>query len=180
MDTKIRGGKYRDIPTFYDYAPKKNHILGLDCAGIVVALGSSKIGNVKIGDHVTCTTTPFGHGSNAEYASVKATKVALIPENVSFADAASLPVIGLTAFEGLEERLMVKKDEKVGLLIVNGAGGVGTAGQLTIMMSSLRLNTLTFSYSIGGSALSSSSYYCYCFSSRESAMVQGPWSNSRS
>ena len=129
MDTKIRGGKYRDIPTFYDYAPKENHILGLDCAGIIVALGSSDIDNVKIGDRIACTANPFGYGSNAEYIPVKAIKVALIPDNVSFADAASLPVVGLTAFEGLEERLGVKQDEKVGLLIVNGAGGVGSVGQ---------------------------------------------------
>ena len=109
---------------------------------------------------------------------MKAIGAALIPNNVSFADAASLPVVGLTAFEGLEGRLEVKRDEKAGLLIVNGAGGVGTAGQLTIMTLSLRLNTSAFSYSIGCSALSSSSDYRYCFSSRESTVVQGSWSDS--
>ncbi len=98
----------------------KNPILGADTAGRVEAVGS-KVKLFKPGDEV------FGElsaGGFAEYACGKENQLALKPANVSFAQAAAVPLAGLTAWQGLQKIGEIKAGQTV---LVNGAsGGVGT------------------------------------------------------
>jgi NADPH:quinone reductase-like Zn-dependent oxidoreductase len=93
---------------------------GVDFAGTVESVGKN-VTQFKLGDEV------FGgrHGAFAEYLSVRADRaVVLKPANVSFEQAAAVPVAGLTALQALRDKGMVQPGQKV---LINGAsGGVGT------------------------------------------------------
>jgi NADPH:quinone reductase-like Zn-dependent oxidoreductase len=92
---------------------------GVDFAGVVEAAGN-KVTQWKQGDEV------FGacDGALAEFARVPGSKVARKPATVSFEQAASVPVAGLTALQGLRDRGRLQPGQKV--LINGAAGGVGT------------------------------------------------------
>ena len=92
---------------------------GIDLAGEVEAVGS-KVTQFKPGDEV------FGsaRGTFAEYVCTVESKIALKPEQVTFAQAASINVAGLTAIQGLRDHGKVQAGHKV--LINGAAGGVGT------------------------------------------------------
>lgn len=98
----------------------KNTRLGADIAGRVEAVG----GNVKQfrpGDEVFGS---IGHGGFAEYACAPETRLALKPENLSFEEAAAVPMAALTALQGLRDEGQIHSGQKV---LINGAsGGVGT------------------------------------------------------
>lgn len=97
----------------------KDWRVGADLAGVVEAVGSAAEG-VAPGDEV------FGSGSGAwaEYVVARASRLAPRPQNVSFEEAASVPIAGLTALQALRDHGQVQAGEKV---LVNGAsGGVGT------------------------------------------------------
>ena len=93
--------------------------LGHDAAGQVEAVGGSVI-EFKPGDEV------FGacHGALAEYACASETKLAMKPGNVTFEQAASVPVAALTALQGLRDKGKIQPEQRV--LINGGSGGVGT------------------------------------------------------
>ncbi len=97
----------------------KNPVLGLDVAGMVVAVGS-KVTRFQAGDEV------FGiaQGSFAEYAAAREDKLAPKPAGLSFEQAAVVPVSALTALQGLRDAGRVEAGQKV--LIVGASGGVGT------------------------------------------------------
>ena len=99
-------------------------VLGIDMAGIVEAIGEGVTG-FKIGDEVYGMTGGIAgvQGSLAEYAAVDADLLALKPSNLTMKEAAALPLIFITAWEGLVDRAKVDKDKTV--LIQGGAGGVG-------------------------------------------------------
>jgi len=99
-------------------------ILGIDMAGIVEAVGEGVKG-VKVGDEVYGMTGGIAgvQGSLAEYAAVDADLLALKPSNLTMKEAAALPLIFITAWEGLVDRAKVSKDKTV--LIHGGGGGVG-------------------------------------------------------
>lgn len=124
IDIKVRGGVYDDFPDYFDHVPKPFQIIGFDAAGVVVEAGPS-VSNLRPGDDVYYAGSPVRQGSNAEYQLVDARSVARKPANLSFAEAAALPLTYITAYEALVERLGISKDENASLLIVNGAGGVG-------------------------------------------------------
>lgn len=92
---------------------------GMDVAGEVVAAGS-KVTQFKPGDAVFGTCL----GSFAEYACAAEKALANKPANLSFAEAAAIPVAGLTALQGLRDIGKLQAGEKI--LINGGAGGVGT------------------------------------------------------
>ena len=98
----------------------KSRIIGADIAGQVVAVGAN-ITQFKPGDEV------FGDiatGGFAEYVCTTANKLVLKPSNVSFAEAAAVPLAANTALQGLRDKGQVQSGQKV---LVNGAsGGVGT------------------------------------------------------
>ena len=92
---------------------------GVDCAGVVEAVGSA-VTSFKAGDQV------FGNcrGAFAEYAVAPESKIAPKPEGISFEDAAACPVAALTALQGLRNHGKIQPGHNV---LINGAsGGVGT------------------------------------------------------
>jgi NADPH:quinone reductase-like Zn-dependent oxidoreductase len=98
----------------------KNSILGADVAGRVEAVGKN-ITQFKPGDEVF---GDIGHGGFAEYALGKEKQLVLKPANLSFEQAAAVPVAGLTALQGLRDSGKIQAGQKV--LINGAAGGVGT------------------------------------------------------
>ena len=98
----------------------KNQIPGLDIAGRVEAVGKN-VSRFKLGDEVF---GDIGHGSFAEYAIGNENQLALKPSNLSFDEAAAVPVAGLTALQGLRDSGKIQTGQKV--LINGAAGGVGT------------------------------------------------------
>jgi NADPH:quinone reductase-like Zn-dependent oxidoreductase len=100
------------------FKPKKQS-LGADLAGQVEAVGKN-VSTFSPGDEVF----GFGGGSFAEYVCVQQDMLALKPENLSFEQAAAVPLAGLTALQALRDYGAVRAGQKV---IINGAsGGVGT------------------------------------------------------
>ena len=101
----------------------KNTILGADIAGCVEAVGRN-VKQFRPGDAVFGDVFGLGSGSFAEYVSVPESALALKPSNVSFEEAASVPVAALTALHGLRDLGHIQPGQKV---LINGAsGGVGT------------------------------------------------------
>ncbi|WP_084130759.1 zinc-binding alcohol dehydrogenase family protein [Demequina sp. NBRC 110055] len=100
-------------------------ILGFDGAGTVVALGSAVEG-FAVGDEVWWSGDAFRDGSNADLQAVDYRIVSRKPESVSFADAASLPLTAITAWEGMFERMRINREDTGTILMVGGAGGVGS------------------------------------------------------
>ena len=101
----------------------KNTILGADIAGCVEAVGRS-VKQFRPGDAVFGDVFGLGSGSFAEYVSVPESALALMPSNVSFEQAAAIPVAAVTALQGLRDQGHIQPGQKV---LINGAsGGVGT------------------------------------------------------
>lgn len=105
-------------------APDLPAILGMDFAGIVTALGAG-VTKFAVGDAVYgCAGGVKGRaGTLAEYAVVDSRLVAHKPTSLSMREAAALPLVSITAWEGLVDRAKTKSGDKV--LIHAGAGGVG-------------------------------------------------------
>ena len=97
----------------------KNPLLGYDVAGRVEALGPNA-GSLRTGDEVFGTC----RGSFAEYAVARADRLASKPDNVSFAEAAAVPISGYAALQAVREHGGVRAGQRV--LIIGAAGGVGT------------------------------------------------------
>ncbi|XP_041005900.1 2-methylene-furan-3-one reductase-like [Juglans microcarpa x Juglans regia] len=100
---------------------------GFDVAGVVVKVGS-QVKNFKVGDEVfgdinEAALQPKRFGSLAEYTAVEERVLSLKPNNLSFVEAASLPLVIETAYEGLE-RTGFSAGKSI--LVLGGAGGVGT------------------------------------------------------
>src|SRR6201997_5948588 len=118
LDLKIRAGQ----------AAHARHplpaILGIDLAGIVEAVGPD-VAAFREGDEVYGMTGGVGgvQGSLAEYAAVDATLLAPKPDSLGMREAAALPLVFITAWEGLVDRAHVQAGQTV--LIHGGAGGVG-------------------------------------------------------
>ena len=118
IDSKIRTG-------VAPYAmPALPAVLGTDLAGVVEAIGP-EVSAFNIGDEVYGLTGGVRglQGSLAEYAAVDASLLALKPRNLTLREAAALPLVALTAWEGLIDKAGVKAGQKV--LIQAGSGGVG-------------------------------------------------------
>ncbi|MCK1715683.1 MULTISPECIES: NADP-dependent oxidoreductase [unclassified Bradyrhizobium] len=118
LDSKIRDGEFKLI---LPYRPP--FALGHDVAGIVVRIGS-KVRRFKPGDEVYARPRDGRIGTFAQYIAVNEVDMALKPKNLSMEEAASIPLVGLTAWQALVELAELKKGQKV--LIHAGSGGVGT------------------------------------------------------
>jgi NADPH:quinone reductase-like Zn-dependent oxidoreductase len=101
----------------------KNSILGSDVAGRVELVGSH-VTQFRPGDEVFGYLSRYGGRTFAEYACAAEDEIALKPANLSFAQAAAVPVAALTALTGLRNMGNVKPEDKV--LIQGASGGVGT------------------------------------------------------
>ncbi len=98
------------------------HILGLDSAGTVEEVGSD-VTNIKVGDKVVYHGDLTKKGGYAEYGVTTAHTVSIIPEGISFEDAAALPTAGYTAYQALFHKMHAAKGQTI--LVHAGAGGVG-------------------------------------------------------
>jgi NADPH:quinone reductase-like Zn-dependent oxidoreductase len=130
IDVKVRGGVYDDYPDYYSHTTMehdKYQILGFDGSGVIEEVGSD-VDKTKFqkGDEVYYLASPFRQAGNADYVAASTTCFALKPKNLSFEEAAGVPLTGLTAHQCLVERLEIKEGEQCGILIINGAGGVGS------------------------------------------------------
>ncbi len=101
------------------FGKPKEPVPGLDLAGTVVAVGSS-VTRFEVGDPVF----GIGRGSFAEYAAAREDKLARKPANLTFEQAAVVPVSGLTAIHGLRDAGRVESGQRV--LVIGASGGVGT------------------------------------------------------
>ncbi len=120
VDWKIRLGLLQNhIPHEFPI------ILGWDAAGILSEIGKN-VQTFKKGDEVFayCRQPKIHWGTYAEYICVPAHYLALKPKNISFAQAAAIPLAGLTAWQSLFDFAHLKKGESI--LIHAGAGGVGS------------------------------------------------------
>jgi NADPH:quinone reductase-like Zn-dependent oxidoreductase len=97
--------------------------LGSDLVGVVVEVGS-RVTRFKPGDAVFANIFDLGIGSIAEFAVVPESAAALKPANLDFVQAASIPMVGLTSWQALKERLDLRAGQKV--FIPAGSGGIGT------------------------------------------------------
>src|SRR4051812_30215609 len=102
---------------------RRPFILGHDEAGRAVRVGS-KVRKFKLGDDVYARPRDGRIGTFAEFIAIDEADVALKPGNLSMEEAASIPLVGLTAWQALIERANLKKGQKV--FIQAGSGGVGT------------------------------------------------------
>jgi NADPH:quinone reductase-like Zn-dependent oxidoreductase len=101
----------------------KHKILGVDVAGQVEAVGSA-VARFKPGDEVYANLLDHGYGGFAEYVSVPVDVVSLKPANLSFEEAAAVPMAAVTALQGLRHHGELQPTQKV---LINGAsGGVGS------------------------------------------------------
>lgn len=97
--------------------------MGSDLAGIVVEVGS-RVRRFKAGDAVFASLFDTGKGSLAEFVAVPESAAALKPGNLDFVQAASIPMVGLTAWQAFQERAQLKRGQKI--FIPAGSGGIGT------------------------------------------------------
>ena len=118
LDSKIRNGEFKLI---LPYRPP--FVLGHDVAGVVVRVGA-RVKRFKPGDEVYARPADHRIGTFAELIAVQEKDVALKPKNLTMEEAASIPLVGLTAWQALVERGRLKRGQKV--FIQAGSGGVGT------------------------------------------------------
>ncbi|WP_380780385.1 NADP-dependent oxidoreductase [Sphingomonas sp. R86520] len=118
LDGKIRDGAFKPILPY-----KPPFVLGHDLAGIVTAVGAD-VRRFKVGDAVYGRPRDGRIGTFAERIVVSEADLAAKPASLSMAEAASIPLVGLTAWQVLVERADLKRGQKI--LIHAGSGGVGT------------------------------------------------------
>jgi alcohol dehydrogenase len=126
-DYKLRDGRLRFV-TRYDLP----QVAGSELSGVVEAVGAG-VTRFAVGDRVFARVDKKKLGAYAPCAVVHETLVAKMPASLDFADAAGLPLAGLTALQALRDELGVTAGDRV--FISGGAGGVGTlAIQLAVWM----------------------------------------------
>lgn len=105
------------------FKPTRFQILGCDIAGRVEAVGRN-VRQFKPGDEVFGDTFASGFGGFAEYTCARENEVVAKPANLSFEEAAAVPLAAMTALHGLRDKGQIRPGQKV---LINGAsGGVGT------------------------------------------------------
>jgi NADPH:quinone reductase-like Zn-dependent oxidoreductase len=118
LDSKVRNGEFKMMLPY-----TTPFILGHDVSGAVTEVGSNA-SKFKVGDEVYARPADYRIGGFAEFISINENDVAFKPKNLSMEEAASLPLVGLTAWQALIEKVNLKKGQKV--FIQAGSGGVGT------------------------------------------------------
>jgi NADPH:quinone reductase-like Zn-dependent oxidoreductase len=118
LDSKIRNGEFKLILRY-----RLPLVLGHEVAGVVVRIGS-RARRFKPGDEVYARPADGRIGAFAEYIAIKEADVAIKPRALAMEEAASIPLVGLTAWQVLIERANLRPGQRV--LIHAGAGGVGT------------------------------------------------------
>ncbi len=119
-DSMLRSGYMQKMVTLQFPAT-----MGSDVAGVVVAADSAA-GSLKAGDRVYGASGAFsgGSGAFAEYAAAAVGRVARLPSDLTFIQAAALPLAGVSALQAVEENLQLRAGSRI--LIHGGAGGIGS------------------------------------------------------
>lgn len=117
VDFKMVHGAARMI-----FSPKRPYPLGFDLSGVVIGLGT-EVTDFKIGDEVYSKVPWEQMGTVAKFGVVQADMVALKPSNISFPEAAGVPLVGCTVIESFE---IGKVKQGTRILIHAGSGGIGT------------------------------------------------------
>ncbi len=118
LDSKIRDGEFKLILPY-----SLPLILGNDVAGVVTRVGS-RVQRFKAGDQVYARPDKDRIGTFAEFIAMNENDVAIKPKNLTMEESASIPLVGLTAWQALIEKANLKNGQKV--FIQAGSGGVGT------------------------------------------------------
>lgn len=118
IDCKIREGAFRAALRY-----RLPRTLGMDLSGVVAGVGA-RVTRWKVGDAVVASPGPKTPGSYAELTVVRQAELGRKPANLTHAEAASLPLAFLTAWQALVVHARLQRGEKV--LVQAGAGGVGT------------------------------------------------------
>ena len=151
VDTKVRAPK--------DKVETEPKILGWDAAGIVVEVGT-EVSDFKPGDEVYYAGDITRPGSNSEFQLIDSRIVGRKPQTLDFAEAAALPLTSITAWEALFDRLKIAKDgtdADKSILIINGAGGVGSIAiqlakklaKLNVIATASRPETIAWCQKLG-------------------------------
>ncbi|MGG2937140.1 NADP-dependent oxidoreductase [Bacillus pacificus] len=142
IDFKIRDGKVKMLLKY-----EMPLILGNDFSGVIVKVGS-KVTRFKVGDEIYARPRKNKIGTFAEYIAIHEDDIALKPKNLSFEEAASIPLVGLTSYQALHDIMQLQKGQKI--LIHAGSGGVGT---FAIQLAKIMGATVTTTASEAGSDL---------------------------
>jgi len=118
LDAKLASGEFKLLLPY-----KFPLILGHDVSGTVISVGS-KVSRFKMGDEVFARPADFKIGTFAEFIAINENDLAIKPKNISFEEAASIPLVALTVWQAFVEKAKLKKGQKV--FIQAGSGGVGT------------------------------------------------------
>ncbi|PKR85594.1 NADP-dependent oxidoreductase [Heyndrickxia camelliae] len=118
IDWKLREGYLKQMLPF-----EFPIILGWDAAGVIKKVGKNVKG-FQVGDAIFSRPATTRYGTYAELTAIDEDLLAKKPENISYEEAASIPLAGLTAWQALFDFAQLQKGEKV--LIHAGAGGVGS------------------------------------------------------
>ncbi|EJS14714.1 hypothetical protein IKS_02310 [Bacillus cereus VDM062] len=118
IDFKIRDGKVKLLLKY-----KMPLILGNDFSGVIVKVGT-KVTQFKVGDEIYARPRKDKIGTFAEYIAIHEDDIALKPKNLTFEEAASIPLVGLTSYQALHDIMQLQKGQKIS--IHAGSGGVGT------------------------------------------------------
>jgi NADPH:quinone reductase-like Zn-dependent oxidoreductase len=118
LDSKIKSGEFKLILPY-----SMPLVLGHDVAGVVTRVGS-RVRQFKVGDEVYSRPPDQRIGTFAQFIAVNENDVAPKPKRITMEEAASIPLVGLTAWQALVERASLKKGQKI--FIQAGSGGVGT------------------------------------------------------
>ena len=118
LDSKIAHGEFKLILPY-----RLPLILGNDFAGVVVRVGS-RVRRFEPGDEVYARPDADRIGAFAQFIAIREDSLAIKPKDLTMEEAASIPLVGLTAWQALIEKASLKQGQKV--LIHAGSGGVGT------------------------------------------------------
>ena len=118
LDSKIKSGEFKLILPY-----KLPLILGHDVAGVIINVGKN-VKKFKVGDEVYARPSDHRIGTFAEFIAINEKDAALKPKNLTMEEAASIPLVALTAWQVLIEKAKITEGQKV--FIQAGSGGVGT------------------------------------------------------
>ncbi|MRD38987.1 zinc-binding dehydrogenase [Bacillus thuringiensis] len=142
IDFKIRDGKVKMLLKY-----EMPLILGNDFSGVITKVGS-KVTRFKVDDEIYARPRKNKIGTFAEYIAIHEDDIALKPKNLSFEEAASIPLVGLTSYQALHDIMQLQKGQKI--LIHAGSGGVGT---FAIQLAKIMGATVTTTASEAGANL---------------------------
>lgn len=147
-----------------DYKVKKSihsenpgpRVLGWDASGVVTELGK-KVSTLKLGEEVFYAGDIKRPGTNSEFQVVDELIVGKKPKNLSFKEAASLPLTTITAYEAIFEKLKSDPKRETKILIIAGAGGVGSIAiqilkqmtKATVIATASREESITWVKNLG-------------------------------